>query len=580
MAAAERERARWAEERGRLQRQVAGLQSTVDAGTKEREVLETSVTKLANQLESRLSALSGNVEARDAEVTQLREENESLSSAFEEMRILLKQSVDERSRLNEELLSMERQLARARKEGADAVTALEASKREHMEVSMALAEANANAQQLQATDRAMSAEARDGVQAAAEAARAEAAELRKALEQANARLRKAEGLKEEAESARLEAERARREAQAEVQTAHCAAEAERAQRAEAQGLSEQLKSESERRARVFNNAVKAAVQKIQRELEEQNADLQARVKEAEAAAAMAAEKTAAAEAAAEDAYREAAARNSDAEMAGDLAVTAQEAADRAREKEREAARRMEEAVARCHHAERSREQLATELAVANARTKAAEAEVSRGSSSLAELKETSSARVLALETEASLLRERAEAAAQGAAASSAMADAASKDAEMRLADALVAQQKLEKELEEVRSDMEELRASKASRPAFALPSGQEVLAQLGLDKLREERLQLKKGAPRTLESVEAGAAPRKSRSKRSTKVGDVSGLVSTRTWVLIIYAALLHLAVMISYTKRHDLKTICTEYAQEQASSFLPDHIARHGGLP
>lgn len=41
MAAAERERARWAEERGRLQRQVAGLQSTVDAGTKEREVLET-----------------------------------------------------------------------------------------------------------------------------------------------------------------------------------------------------------------------------------------------------------------------------------------------------------------------------------------------------------------------------------------------------------------------------------------------------------------------------------------------------------------------------------------------------------
>lgn len=57
-------------------------------------------------------------------------------------------------------------------------------------------------------------------------------------------------------------------------------------------------------------------------------------------------------------------------------------------------------MARCHHAERSREQLATELAVANARTKAAEAEVSRGSSSLAELKETSSARVLALEVSA------------------------------------------------------------------------------------------------------------------------------------------------------------------------------------
>uniref|UniRef100_A0A7S1SIH9 Uncharacterized protein n=1 Tax=Tetraselmis chuii TaxID=63592 RepID=A0A7S1SIH9_9CHLO len=65
-----------------------------------------------------------------------------------------------------------------------------------------------------------------------------------------------------------------------------------------------------------------------------------------------------------------------------------------------------------------------------------------------------------------------------------------------------------------------------------------------------------------------------------TQVGDVSGLISTRTWVLIIYAALLHLAVMISYTKRHDLRTVCGEYASEQANSFLPDHLPRHGGLP
>lgn len=41
-----------------------------------------------------------------------------MNTAFEEMRILLKQSVDERARLNEEMLSLERQLARARKETA------------------------------------------------------------------------------------------------------------------------------------------------------------------------------------------------------------------------------------------------------------------------------------------------------------------------------------------------------------------------------------------------------------------------------------------------------------------------------
>lgn len=41
-----------------------------------------------------------------------------------------------------------------------------------------------------------------------------------------------------------------------MQIALSAAEAERIQRAEAQGQSEHLKTESERRARVFNNAVK------------------------------------------------------------------------------------------------------------------------------------------------------------------------------------------------------------------------------------------------------------------------------------------------------------------------------------
>jgi hypothetical protein len=55
-----------------------------------------------------------------------------------------------------------------------------------------------------------------------------------------------------------------------------AAEAERSSRAEAQGQSETLKAESERRARVFNNAVKTAVSKVQRELEAERDELQVR----------------------------------------------------------------------------------------------------------------------------------------------------------------------------------------------------------------------------------------------------------------------------------------------------------------
>lgn len=52
-----------------------------------------------------------------------------------------------------------------------------------------------------------------------------------------------------------------------MQAATALVDQERSQRTEAQGVSEQLKAESDRRARVFNNAVKAAVAKIQRDLE-------------------------------------------------------------------------------------------------------------------------------------------------------------------------------------------------------------------------------------------------------------------------------------------------------------------------
>jgi hypothetical protein len=61
-----------------------------------------------------------------------------------------------------------------------------------------------------------------------------------------------------------------------TQAAAALADQERAQRAEAQGLTEQLRAEAERRARVFNNAVKAAVSRIQRDLEAERDAVQAR----------------------------------------------------------------------------------------------------------------------------------------------------------------------------------------------------------------------------------------------------------------------------------------------------------------
>ncbi len=65
-------------------------------------------------------------------------------------------------------------------------------------------------------------------------------------------------------------------AQAEAHAAVAAAEAERSVRAEAEGATEALRADQERRARIFNNAVRTAVSKVQQELEAERDDLQVR----------------------------------------------------------------------------------------------------------------------------------------------------------------------------------------------------------------------------------------------------------------------------------------------------------------
>lgn len=88
-----------------------------------------------------------------------------------------------------------------------------------------------------------------------------------ACEAAEKRAADAEQARAAAEALRVEAERLRREAEAAAHGSMLAAEQERSTKAEAEGLSLTLKEEGERRARVFNNALRAAVQKVQSELE-------------------------------------------------------------------------------------------------------------------------------------------------------------------------------------------------------------------------------------------------------------------------------------------------------------------------
>ena len=67
-----------------------------------------------------------------------------------------------------------------------------------------------------------------------------------------------------------------RDFEAQAQATEAAAEAERNESAAAQGLSAQLQAESDRRAKVFKNAVKAGVAKVQAELEAERDSLEVR----------------------------------------------------------------------------------------------------------------------------------------------------------------------------------------------------------------------------------------------------------------------------------------------------------------
>ncbi|GFH19345.1 predicted protein, partial [Haematococcus lacustris] len=227
-----------------------------------------------------------------------------------------------------------------------------------------------------------------------------------AKEAAEARAALAEAARQAAEAARNEADRMRRAAQAEAHAAIAAADAERSTRAEAEGLTETLKMEQERRARVFNNAVKAASQ-----------------------------------------LREA--------QAGQYEARRREVAERSGNEAAAAAKR-----------------------------------------------------VLELEAE-----------------------------------------------------LQQLRASSGVLSLFQLPTKQDVLAGLGLELWKDDRLRWKseadmEAAPAVVRPVKARGAAAATGSAQAA-AAKVLGVVPLRVWLIAGYLSLLHIAVMVSFTRTRDVSQLC-----------------------
>ena len=173
------------------------------------------------------------------------------------------------------------------------------------------------------------------------------------------------------------------------------------------------------------------------------------------------------------------------------------------------------------------------------------------------------------------------------------------------------------QVEALERELAELRQARGIR-LYGLPSRADIFASLGLERWREERLLPPAASSLDLEAAAANkkdrcaspASPRrlaasltckdvwghgklalgrkcvshlKSRLRASTTLHDrlsacrgdsshrqlfsrdvgpagLRGQVSLRTWIIIIYLVLLHVAVMLSFTQQHDAHAACQDH--------------------
>eukprot|EP00884_Botryococcus_braunii_P007222 jgi/Botrbrau1/16500/Bobra.0142s0094.1 len=535
----------------------------------ERTDMQSVTTSALRGIQERMNALASQVELRDAEVMQLRDERDTLDRGFNDMKQLLQQSMEERGRLSAKLKAAETAVQEKTEQ-------LELHGKRAEDLRLDLAQARAEGEAAVRERSALGQAQKEALEARIAALETEKEEEQRARANAEHRLAAVEEAKEASDRARATAERERREVEAQALAAAEIAEAERTQRAEAQGLTEQLRAEGERRARVFNNAVKAAVAKIQNELESERDSLEQRLREVEKQLSEAMAEKNAALAAAREAHREVEMRTADAEAAGNLAVAAEEAADAARARERTAREAAALAETTRLEAVKAAEEAEGELAGALSRAQEAEAALKQSTVDKADAQARLEMVSSELGAEVALWRSRAEAATEAAKLAEARAESATASFQSAGASASFQTQAARDQIEAMEQELSELRAAARAgwAPAnSAVPSFKlgDVLNSLGLDKWKEERLRaaagdLESGASKKTDdgpdvSSKPAARPGPGRFASTWVTGAPSmgtrGAISLRIWLLIAYLVVLHISLMLAFTAHNDARALC-----------------------
>eukprot|EP00899_Mesostigma_viride_P004808 jgi/Mesvir1/14328/Mv09739-RA.2 len=503
------ESSRWQQQRMQLEATVealrgdkAALEAVAAAAESKHGQLEGRVKAMAAGLEERLKTLTATIKRTEADNEELRgenkslaEENKALAEETRGLREALEASNVEQRRMGGVTSAMESTLDRLKEEMRSAEQELAATKRQLAETTAALASAHTEVEQLR--PQVLVADERRGFQDAIAAGAVEVAALKEELTQLNLQLlasaadaKKRAKQAKDAEMRALAAEEVARELKASL------AVLEEAQVATNAELG-RMKAEAERRARSFNTAVKAAVEKMKQEWEAEREQLQLQVaslkelegelREQEAgAAALAVEY--------EDAARAArAARDAALQTLAETVAERDTLRERGAEAERAAAERAEEAASRdkeLRAAEDKIQQLVAATELAQAQLKAARheaqqaaerwrAQVQELSSQLAHAEQSrDAATVLALQAQSHTSVSGDELAGAHQAAS---------DLRLRLAEA---EQRAEEQRK--RADKAEAAAQEAQQRAQAAAAASapraHVLEGMGLDGVREERL--------------------------------------------------------------------------------------------
>ncbi|GAQ86443.1 hypothetical protein KFL_002890100 [Klebsormidium nitens] len=558
LQAARKEAAVAVEERNAAEAKATRQEMEAAAARKKQEALEGKVKALAGGLEQRMQGLRQELETRTSELVASRAEVAEARSAFDEVKAMLEESSSERERLGEELAQLKGQWQQAKDEAAKYKHEAEGARREIAESVAELSEVRADlwatkeaakGNALGEDERASLEAALKAVSASAQTAAAEAGAWKVRAETAEEQVTTLQASLGAAEAAVAAGEQRVLEAEMAAQEAARAAN-------QAQLSSAELKEQSEQRSRIFRAAVKAAVGKIQTELEhERDAALEraqhlerdlkdhaARLQETQASLEAVSTELASEQRSAEEARAAAASREERLET---VLRKLSEAEDETRAQRRQAEAAREVATQLTHKLS------SAEAEYAENRTTAQMASQQRDWAEERLAAET--ARLSKLLEEIERERDNVKAAAAEASSRSAEEVASSRARVAELEGKLaVLESRSVRGSEEAR-----LRAERNRSPAAtsAGRGGDSGLEDLGLEGVRWK-------------ATDDWEAPGEARSRKPGKRGAVKapvddswwgreeheagsrGRISKRTAVVLLYLFILHIMVMISFTNR------------------------------